>query len=111
MENTDNVCNTKLEVLSKEYIYCKKIRELDLAEQYLSKIYPSMSIDDMDAYPLLIVRRIIKTFYTLYSVIERDKDYIVANMILRSIADSLSVLFLIYNEENTEKRFCDIIYM
>lgn len=104
MENTNNICNTELELLSKENLFCKILKELDLAEQYLSRIYPSMSIDDMDAYPLQIIKHIIKTSNTLHSVIERDKDYIVANIILRSIVDSLSVLFLIYNERNIEKK-------
>ena len=44
-------------------------------QAYLQERHPSESIDDIEAYPLQIVRRIIKTSCTLHSVIERDEEY------------------------------------
>lgn len=73
-------------------------------QAYLQERHPSESIDDIEAYPLQIVRRIIKTSCTLHSVIERDEDYVVANTIVRSIADTLSSLLLIYKEKDIEER-------
>lgn len=71
---------------------------------YLKEIHPSESIDDIRAYPLLIIKRIVKTTCTLHSVIERDKDYVVANMIIRSLADYISSFILIYDEEDQNQK-------
>lgn len=71
---------------------------------YLKELHPSECICDLEAYPLQIIERIVRTAYTLYSVIERDKDYVVANMIVRSLADSISSFILIYNEKDSNMR-------
>lgn len=73
-------------------------------QAYLQERHSSESIDDIEAYPLQIARRIIKTSCTLHSIIERDEDYVIANTIVRSIADSLSSLLLIYGEKDIEER-------
>lgn len=67
---------------------------------YLRKIYDSDSINSVNDYSLVIAERIVKTANTLHSVIERNKDYIIANMIIRSIADSISSFLLMYGEKD-----------
>ncbi|SFS46147.1 hypothetical protein SAMN05216365_10757 [Porphyromonadaceae bacterium NLAE-zl-C104] len=71
---------------------------------YLKNLHPSEAIDDLDAYPLQVAQRIVNTAYTLHSIIERDKDYVVANIIVRSIADYISSFILIYNEADERKK-------
>lgn len=65
---------------------------------YLKELYPSKNIGDLNSYPLLIVEKIIKVTKTLHSVINRDRDYVVANIIVRSLADYVSSLSFIYTE-------------
>ena len=65
---------------------------------YLKELYPSNNIGDINAYPLLIVEKIIKVTKTLHSVINRDKDYVVANIIVRSLADYVSSFSCIYTD-------------
>lgn len=72
---------------------------------YLREIYPSEVIDDLSAYPLVIANRIVNNSITLYNVIERDRDYTIANAIVRSLADSISSLLFIYNDSNEEQKF------
>ena len=66
---------------------------------HLKNIHSSDCIDDLAAYPLQIASRVLKTAYTLHSIIERDKDYIVANAVVRIIADSIATLYLIYQSD------------
>lgn len=75
---------------------------LDHELHYLEENHPDNNIDDIEAYRLKFARRILKSAITLHSVIERDKDYVVANAIVRSLADSISIFILIYEEENNE---------
>ena len=65
---------------------------------YLKELYPSNNIGDLNSYPLLIVEKIIKVTRTLHSVINRDRDYVVANIIVRSLADYVSSLSFIYTD-------------
>lgn len=67
---------------------------------YLREIYNSDSINSINDYSLQVAERIIKTASTLHSVIERDDDYVIANMIIRSMADSISSFLLIYREKD-----------
>ncbi|MBR2416722.1 MAG: hypothetical protein IKB11_08225 [Bacteroidaceae bacterium] len=69
---------------------------------YLRKIHPNKSIDDIKAYPLIIIEKIVKITGTLYSVVVRNKDYVVSNIILRSLADIISSMILIYTEPDLE---------
>ena len=71
---------------------------------HLREIYPSEAIDDLSAYPLIVINHILNNSITLYNVIERDQDYIIANTIVRSLADSISSLFFIYNEPDEKIR-------
>ena len=66
-----------IHVFLKHYVY------------HLKEIFSSKSIDDLKAYPLSIADRIVKMSSTFNSVVERDNDYVVANIIIRSIAESI----------------------
>ena len=66
---------------------------------FLKGNYNSSAINSVKDYSLVIAERIVKTADTLHSVIERDRDYVIANMIIRSMADSISSFILIYGEE------------
>ena len=66
----------------------------------LKDIYNSEAINHIKDYSLVIAKRIVKIANTLHSVIERDKDYVIANMIIRSMADSISLFILIYGEKD-----------
>ena len=57
---------------------------------FLKGNYNSSDINSVKDYSLVIAERIVKTADTLHSVIERDRDYVIANMIIRSMADSIS---------------------
>lgn len=67
---------------------------------FLKGNYNSSDINSVKDYSLVIAERIVKTADTLHSVIERDRDYVIANMIIRSMADSISSFILIYREED-----------
>lgn len=67
--------------------------------KYIGEYHNSTCIDDIDSYILCNTRRIHKTANTLYTVIEKEKDFITANAILRMLADSLASLYLIYQED------------
>ncbi len=66
---------------------------------HLKNIHSSECIDDLEAYPLQIASRVLKTACILHSIIERDKDYVVANAVVRIIADSIATLYLIYQSD------------
>lgn len=66
---------------------------------HLKKIHTSESIDDLKAYPLQIASRILKSASTLYTIIEQNRDYVVANAIVRTLADTMASLYLIYQED------------
>ena len=65
---------------------------------HLKNIHTSESIDDLKAYPLQIASRILKSANTLYTIIEQNRDYVVANAIVRTLADTMASLYLIYQE-------------
>lgn len=69
---------------------------------YLRGIYPSYDIQDIRGYSLMIAEKIMKMVDTLHSVIEYNKDYVVASMIVRSLADSISSFILIYSDMSNE---------
>lgn len=68
--------------------------------RFLKDNYNSNAINSVNDYSLVIAERIVKTANTLHSVIKRDKDYVIANMIIRSMADSISSFILIYGEKD-----------
>lgn len=70
---------------------------------HLQEIHKSESIDDLQSYKLMILKRVIKMANTFNSIIERDKDYVIANIVIRSIADSISSYILIYHESKAEE--------
>ena len=67
---------------------------------FLKGNYNSSDINSVKDYSLVIAERIVKTADSLHSVIERDRDNVIANMIIRSMADSISSFILIYREED-----------
>lgn len=66
---------------------------------HLKNIHTSESIDELKAYPLQIASRILKAASTLHTIIEQNKDYVVANAIVRTLADTMASLYLIYQED------------
>lgn len=59
---------------------------------------------DIKSYPLKIIDKLTTMLTTLWNVIIRDKDFYVANIIIRSIADNVALLFLIYYKDEGEIR-------
>ena len=69
---------------------------------HLRVLHPSQAIENIQAYPLIIIDKIIKLFETLHTVITYNKDYVASNILLRSLADQISSLLLIYSETDEE---------
>ena len=69
---------------------------------YLRQLHPIKSIADINSYPLTIIEKIVKIASTLHSVVILNKDYVVANIILRALADAISSLVLIYTETESD---------
>ena len=59
---------------------------------------------DIKSYPLKIIDKLTTMLTTLWKVINKDKDFYVANVVIRSIADNVALLFLIYNKDEGEIR-------
>lgn len=59
---------------------------------------------DIKSYPLNIIDKLTTMLTTLWKVINIDKDFYVANVVIRSIADNVALLFLIYNKDEGEIR-------
>lgn len=78
---------------------------------HLKNIHSSDCIDDLAAYPLQIASRVLKTASTLHSIIERDKDYVVANAVVRIIADSIATLYLIYQSNENQMVLRHYLYI
>lgn len=81
-------------------VYVMLVHEMD----YLIDIHPSKAINNIDDYPLQLAKRIVDSACTLYYVIEKQKDYMVAFTIVRSIADMLSTFILLYGRDNPEEK-------
>ncbi|MEE1082457.1 MAG: hypothetical protein UH850_01745 [Paludibacteraceae bacterium] len=71
---------------------------------HLYKMFPLSSISNLKAYPLNICLRIIKQANTIGYVIEQCEDYVSANSLIRSLADSISSFILIYKDSNEEEK-------
>lgn len=69
---------------------------------YLRQIHPDKSINNIESYPLIIVEKIVKISSTLHTVVSFNKDYVVSNILIRSLADVISSLSLIYCEDDIE---------
>ena len=59
---------------------------------------------DIKSYPLKIIDKLTTMLTKLWKVINIDKDFYVANVVIRSIADNVALLFLIYNKDEGEIR-------
>lgn len=91
-------------------IDCKKmypylIAHLKKEVSSLSNTIGSTSDIDIRTYPLVVVAKLTKMFSTLWNVINIDEDYFVSNIIIRSIADNISSLLLIYDQNDGDIRF------
>lgn len=59
---------------------------------------------DIKSYPLKVIDKLTTMLTTLWNVINIDKDFYVANVVIRSVADNVALLFLIYNKDEGEIR-------
>ena len=59
---------------------------------------------DIKSYPLKVINKLTTMLTTLWNVINIDKDFYVANVVIRSIADNVALLFLIYDKDEGEIR-------
>ena len=78
---------------------------------HLKNIHTSESIDELKAYPLQIASRILKSASTLHTIIEQNKDYVVANAIVRTLADTMASLYLIYQEDGEAMALRHYLYV
>jgi hypothetical protein len=91
--------------ISAEMSYHSLIMLLSHEIRHLCQKYPSESIADIKAYPLHICKRIIKQARTIDTVITVCKDYVSANALIRNLADSISILILIYKNSVNDELF------
>lgn len=80
-------------------IYVLLVHEME----QLILLHPSKAINNLSDYPLQLAKRIVDSAHTLYYVIEKENDYVVAFTIIRSIADMLSAFILIYGGDDIEE--------
>lgn len=59
---------------------------------------------DIKSYPLKVIDKLTTMLTTLWKVINIDKDFYVANVVIRSITDNVALLFLIYYKDEGEIR-------
>lgn len=59
---------------------------------------------DIKSYPLKVIDKLTTMLTTLWNVIIKDKDFYVANVVIRSITDNVALLFLIYYKDEGEIR-------
>lgn len=80
---------------------------MQIASDKIDTIVPtssSLNVDDIDGFGLAILRKSVKMLDTLVFVCVRLQDYVVANAIVRMLADSLAVYRLIYASEDEDER-------
>lgn len=80
---------------------------MQIASDKIDTIVPtssSLNVDDIDGFGLTILRKTVKMLNTLVFVCVRLQDYVVANAIVRMLADSLAVYRLIYASEDEDER-------
>lgn len=80
---------------------------MQIASDKIDTIMPtssSLNVDDINGFGLAILRKSVKMLDTLVFVCVRLQDYVVANAIVRMLADSLAVYRLIYASEDEDER-------
>ena len=80
---------------------------MQIASDKIDTIVPtssSLNVDDINGFGLAILRKSVKMLDTLVFVCVRLQDYVVANAIVRMLADSLAVYRLIYASEDEDER-------
>lgn len=88
---------------------------IKIANYKIDTIAPKSSllnVDDIEGFRLAILRKSIKMLNTLVFVCVRLQDYVVANAIVRMLADSLAVYRLIYTaKDENEKTYRHYLYV
>lgn len=69
----------------------------------LNEEFNSRAINDIVGYQVGILMKVMRSFYSLITVIEDCKDYISAASIIRMIADNIASFHLIYHEKNQDE--------
>jgi hypothetical protein len=69
----------------------------------LNEKFNSRAINDIVGYQVGILMKVMRSFYSLITVIEDCKDYISAASIIRMIADNIASFHLIYHEKNEDE--------
>lgn len=71
-----------------------------------------LNVDDVEGFGLSIIKKCVKMLDTLVLVCVEAQDYIVANAIVRMLADSLAVYKLIYGStDEDEKEYRHYLYV
>lgn len=78
---------------------------LDYEVERLSYRYSSNAIDNIKGYIVTFLSRLTKSLHTLIYIIEERKDYVVANSIIRMLADNVATLQLIYGSNDINELF------
>lgn len=85
---------------------------LEYGVKRLYNKYQVNTINDIKGYTVTFAIKLIKSLRTLVVVIEEQKDYVVANAILRMLADNISIFKLIYgNSDYKELIFRHYLYI
>lgn len=97
---------TKIEQdLKKSWTLCPLIITHLKKEVGLLRVCIGLTTDiDIKSYPLKVIDKLTTMLTTLWNVINIDKDFYVANVVIRSIADNVALLFLIYDKDEGEIR-------
>ena len=97
---------TKIEQdLKKSWTLCPLIITHLKKEVGLLRVCIGQTTDiDIKSYPLKVIDKLTTMLTTLWNVINIDKDFYVANVVIRSIADNVALLFLIYDKDEGEIR-------
>lgn len=69
----------------------------------LNEKFNSRAINDIIGYQVGILMKVMRSFYSLITVIEDCKDYISAASIIRMIVDNIASFHLIYHEKSEDK--------
>ena len=86
--------------------YQKYTKELERFILVLDKLKQTIGIGsdiDIRTYPMIVAYKLTTMFTTLWNIIIHDKDFCCANIIIRSIADNISSLNLIYQQTIEEE--------
>ncbi len=102
---------TELDISTRESL----LLLIHCANERLNKImsiHPFSGVEDVGGFGLVILSKNLKLLRTLVAVCVYDQDYVVANAIVRMLADSMAVYKLIYAvEDEDEKTYRHYLYV